>query len=94
MKYLKKLENRSRLEINKFKGKLGEAIVNTELNLNNWEVKRKPHGQDFEVSQRNLLNNKITKTIKVEVKTGKSQLSDLQKETQRKNPKIYKVVRI
>jgi len=91
-KIIKKQEKKLRIKRNQLQGKLGEVDAKNELIVEGYEIKRKPHGRDFDVRKVNPITGKKGKTIKVEVKTGKAKLSPLQKKTKKKN-KRFKLFR-
>ena len=82
---------RSRREVNRSnqeQGKAGEEQVKREYEMRGHDVERTGKGHDFKVSKRNWLTGK--KEIKyVEVKTGNSPLSPLQKKKKRQMGSKY-----
>jgi transketolase len=72
---------RSRREINQSnqeQGRSGEAQVKARYEMNGWKVTRTGKGHDYRVTRKNWTTGK-TETKYVEVKTGNSQLSPLQR---------------
>ena len=72
---------RSRREINQAnqeQGRSGEAQVKARYEMNGWAVTRTGKGHDYRVTRKNWTTGK-TETKYVEVKTGNSQLSPLQR---------------
>ncbi len=86
-KELKKLNRKVRMFRNRMQGKLGETDTANELIAKGWKVERKPFGQDF-------IATKGRKKRWIEVKTGKSKTSPLQRKIKKKvGDYRYKVVR-
>jgi hypothetical protein len=88
----KKQRKKEVLAENRAKGRAGEDIVRTEYALQGYEVERTGKGSDFRVRRRDIFTGRVIESKVVEVKTGKGQLSKLQKKTKRK--KKYKVERV
>ena len=78
---------------NRRKGAAGEEIVRMNYALRGYEVTRTGRGSDFHVQKRDLLG-KVIDSRDIEVKTGGSQLSDLQEETRRRKTGHYDVERL
>ena len=89
---VKKFTKRSRLENNKFSGKLTEEKYRVGRALEAYEVVRTGRGSDFKERKVNFLTGRKGPSTLVEVKYGNSKLSPLQRETQQ-NSKKYKVHR-
>lgn len=60
--------------------------------LAGYEVERTGRGSDFRIRRRDMLTGRVVESRLVEVKTGNSKLSKLQKRT-KKRKSNYKVVR-
>jgi len=88
-----KRDKKDILKENIAKGKAGEEEVKEMYELQDYEVKKAFRGKDFIMEKRDLIEDKIIETKHIEVKTGKSKLSNLQKKTKKGN-KNYKVERI
>ena len=76
---------RSRKEVikdNQQQGKAGEEQVKAKYELNGYKVTRTGRGHDYRATKKNWLNGK-RETKYVEVKTGNSKLSPLQKKKKR-----------
>lgn len=77
-----KTSRKFRDNINKSKGKFGEVAFVQHMDFKGKKVKRTGIGSDYTDGKKLY-----------EVKTGKSNLSRKQKETMKKNPKKYEVIR-
>ena len=93
----KKSKNQRRRETlaeNQAMGRAAERLVTLRKEI--WwgkdNVVRSPRGQDIVVKERNPWTGR-TKTIRYEIKSGKSKLSKLQLETKKRHPRSYKVER-
>ena len=86
------IKKRIQLRKNRLNGRYGENLFKLESAIGGFEVKRTSKGSDYKRRKVNLVTNKKSKWELVEVKTGKSKLSPLQKKTQKKI-KNYKVKR-
>jgi hypothetical protein len=75
------------------KGAAGEEIVRMNYAVRNYKVTRTGRGSDFHVEKRDLLR-RVVDSKDIEVKTGRSHLSELQEETKRKRRGHYKVERV
>ena len=75
------------------KGKVSEDIVAQRYGLYGYEVERTGRGSDFHVIKKDIFGN-VLDSKDIEVKSGRSQLSELQKETKRKKGGRYKVERV
>ncbi|MGI0040580.1 MAG: hypothetical protein ACRD94_01290 [Nitrosopumilaceae archaeon] len=76
---------KSRKEVireNQTRGKDGEEHIRRKYEFNGYEVKRTGKGHDFKAEKRDWLSGR-KETKYVEVKTGNSKLSDLQREKKR-----------
>ena len=82
---------RERLEKNKKRGKAGENLVKLKYWVNGWEMERTGRGSDFIARKRSFWSGKVLETKRIEVKTGKAKLSELQKKTRKRGH--YKVER-
>ena len=72
---------RSRKEVNRSnqeQGRNGETQVKSRYELNGWKMSRTGKGHDYRATRKNMWTGK-TETKYVEVKTGNSQLSRLQR---------------
>jgi hypothetical protein len=78
---------------NRRKGKASEEIVAQSYGLRGYKVERTGRGSDFHVTKRDILGN-VVESKDIEVKSGHSQLSKLQKETKRKKRGRYGVERV
>ena len=90
---LKKNKKRLRLVLNKSDGGLGEQLVFGDYIAKGFIVKRVPKGQDFIVLETNDLMEETGRKLYVEVNTGKSQLSRLQKLRKKEKGKDFIVIR-
>jgi hypothetical protein len=88
----KKEKMRERIAENYRKGKAAEEQFRIKCLLQGKEVERTGRGHDFRVRTRDLLTGRVVKSELVEVKAGKSKLSDLQRRT-KKRKSNYRVVR-
>jgi len=94
-KDLDKSRKRTRLKVNKIKGKMAEEGFVAYHSVGHNTVTRTGKGHDFKKTHRSVIGRKYEGTTFHEVKTGKSKQSKLQKKTQKKmGPKRYKVDRI
>ena len=87
---------KSRRQINREnqqQGKEGEDAVRQKYEFNGYEMERTGHGHDFKATKKNWWTGKKESKY-VEVKTGESQLSDLQKRRKRQLGKRYVVERL
>ena len=87
---------KSRRQINREnqqQGKEGEDAVRQKYEFNGYKMERTGHGHDFKATKKNgWTGEKESKYV--EVKTGESQLSDLQKRRKRQLGKRYVVERL
>lgn len=89
-----KARKREKIKKNKRKGKAAENQVRMELQLQGYQVERTGKGSDFRAKKRDLLTGEVVDEKLVEVKSGSSKLSKLQKKTRKKKgKKNYKVAR-
>jgi hypothetical protein len=65
------------------KGEAGEEIVKMHYAVRGYEVKRTGRGSDFHVRKKDVLGRVIV-SKDVEVKTGRSTLSELQEKTKKR----------
>ncbi|MEM2947608.1 MAG: hypothetical protein QXN96_05170 [Candidatus Bathyarchaeia archaeon] len=88
----KKQRKREVLEYNYTKGKIGEDLVAMKYTLMGYEVERTGRGSDFRVRKRDIFGRVIESKV-IEVKTGRSKLSKLQKKMKKKksNYRVEKV---
>lgn len=78
---------------NQSQGKIGEEKIKTKYEFSGYKVKRTGKGSDFKAERKNwLTGEKETKII--EVKTGSSRLSKLQKKKKRQHGRKYIVERL
>ncbi|MFB0504982.1 MAG: hypothetical protein ACETWE_14285 [Candidatus Bathyarchaeia archaeon] len=89
----KKQRTKERLAESQAKGKAGEDIVAMNYAMRGYEVERTGKGSDLRVRRRDPFTRRVTESKLVEVKTGKSRLSKLQKKTKKKKSN-YKVERV
>ena len=85
---------KSRREVNKEnqeQGREGEIKKMTEYELAGYEVERTGHGHDFKAIKRDPFTGKVVEIKYVEVKTGGSPLSPLQRKKKRQYGKRYVV---
>jgi hypothetical protein len=75
------------------KGKAAEEIVAQRYGLYGYKVERTGRGSDFHVTKRDLLG-RVIDSKDIEVKSGSSQLSELQEETRKRKRGHYKVERV
>lgn len=85
----KKQRSRTSRESNR-KGKVAEGIVKERYEMAGWKMERTGEGHDFKATRKNLLG-RVVETRYVEVKSGKSRQSKLQKQEQAKRRGHYKV---
>ena len=78
---------------NRRKGAAGEEIVSMNYGLRGYEVTRTGRGSDFHVEKRDILG-RVVDSRDVEVKTGQSQLSELQEQTKKRMRGHYTVERL
>ena len=88
----KKQIKREVIAENRRKGKAAEDSYRMRAQLVGYEVERTGRGHDFRVRKRDLLTGKVTYSGVREIKSGKAQLSKLQRKTKKKQSN-YKVVR-
>jgi hypothetical protein len=81
-----------RLKKNKKNGLVAERFFKLESAMNGYKVKRTGRGSDFKTKKSKLLSSKKESWNLIEVKSGNSKLSPLQKKTKKKEKK-YKVKR-
>ena len=87
---------KSRRQINREnqqQGKEGEDAVRQKYEFNGYKMERTGHGHDFKATKKNWWTGEKESKY-VEVKTGESQLSDLQKRRKRQLGKRYVVERL
>ena len=89
----KKQRKRDVLAENRAKGRAGERLVAMKYGLGGYEVERTGKGHDFRVRRRHPLTGRVVESKVVEVKTGKAQLSELQRKAKKKK-RNYKVERV
>jgi hypothetical protein len=78
---------------NRKKGRAGEEIARMNYAIRGYEITRTGRGSDFHVTKRDVLG-RVVDSKDIEVKTGKSPLSELQEETKRRKRGRYKVERV
>ncbi|MEM3489007.1 MAG: hypothetical protein QXO75_05045 [Nitrososphaerota archaeon] len=83
---------RERIAENRRKGKAAEEQFKTRCFLEGKEVERTGRGHDFRVRERDWWTGKVKRSYVVEVKSGESRLSKLQKKIKKKKSN-YKVVK-
>lgn len=89
----KKQRKRETIARNREKGRMGEDMVAMNYAMSGYEVDRThPKGADMTVRKRNLFTGRVTSTRRIEVKTGSSRLSPLQRKVKKK--KRTKVERV
>lgn len=88
---LRRLNKRVKLDLNKLKGKIGEDLVAINYMARGYEVERTGKGSDFRVRKRDLFTGRVTGSKLVEVKTGGSGLSKLQRKMKKKKKGKYEV---
>ena len=86
----KKQRKKEQLRENVRKGRAGEDQARMVYALRGYDVERTGKGSDFRARRRDMFTGKV-ESKRVEVKTGKSQLSKLQKKTKKKGK--YEVYR-
>lgn len=82
---------RSRRDVNRAnqeQGRNGESQVKARYEMNGWKMTRTGKGHDYRATRKNWGTGK-TETKYVEVKTGNSQLSDLQKKKKKQFGRKY-----
>lgn len=87
----KKQRMKDQIRDNYRKGKVGEDQVRMRYAIMGYEVERTGRGSDFRVRKRDF-TGRVRESRLVEVKTGRSDLSDLQRKTKKKGN--YKVERV
>jgi hypothetical protein len=92
-KSIKKTKKRQTLAVNQFRGKMAENVFEGQERMKGNSVTRTGHGHDYKVTHRDPFTGAAKGTTYHEVKTGNSQLSDLQKKTKKKMGSRYKVER-
>jgi hypothetical protein len=81
----KKQRKRDTLEDNRQRGRMGEDMVAMQYAMSGYEVDRThPRGADMRVRRRDPFTGRVTSSRLVEVKTGDSQLSPLQRRVRKK----------
>ncbi|MCW4005140.1 MAG: hypothetical protein NWF04_00870 [Candidatus Bathyarchaeota archaeon] len=90
---LRNFSKRQTLSNNRFRGRMAEESFALQQRLQGNDCKKIHRGGDFIVQKRDIFGNKIGKPKTVEVKTGKSQLSKIQRSTKRRLGKNFKEVR-
>lgn len=88
----KKAKKRERIKRNKRKGKAAEDQVKMELQLQGFQVERTGKGSDFRAKKRDPITGEVIDEKLVEVKSGESKLSRLQKKTKKKKGKENYIV--
>jgi len=89
-----KASKRETLAANRKRGKIAEEYAEINAVSHGYTVTRTPHGQDQTWRHRSIGTGRVTKTVRVEVKSSDTApLSKLQKAT-KKTHKNYKEVRI
>jgi hypothetical protein len=89
----KKQRKRETIARNRERGRMGEDMVAMKYAMSGYEVDRThPRGADMTIRKRDLFTGRVTSTRRVEVKTGGSQLSPLQRRVKKK--KRTKVERV
>ena len=91
-KISKKQIKRDVIAENRRKGQAGEEAIRMRYALQGYEMERTGRGHDFRARKRDIFSGKVIESKVVEVKTGKSQLSKLQRKTKSKGN--YKVERV
>lgn len=91
--WLNNTNRRIRNQQNQEQGRQGERIVETKYRLMGYKVQRTGRGHDYKVSQRNPLTGEKRSKF-VEVKTGNSELSPLQKRYKKHYGNRYVVERL
>jgi hypothetical protein len=89
----KKQRKRETIASNRERGRMGEDLVAMKYAASGYEVDRThPKGADMTVRKRDLFTGRVTSTRRIEVKTGRSKLSPLQRKMKKK--KRTKVERV
>ena len=88
----KKQRQRDQIRQNFRKGRAGEDQVRMKYMMQGYEVERTGRGSDFRVRKRDPFTGRVRESKLVEVKTGRADLSDLQRKTKKKSN--YKVERV
>jgi hypothetical protein len=88
----KKQKKRRKLEEARRKGRAGEEAYKFGAMLRGAEVERTGRGHDYIERRRDLFTGKVS-TKYVEVKTGRAELSKLQRKTKKKMKERYTVAR-
>ncbi len=92
--WMKKIVKKQLLANNRLKGELAEMGVGINYSLSGHNVRRTGRGSDFEMQKlEDFTGKRIGRKTLVEVKSGGSKLSDLQKETKKKHEGRYKIIR-
>ncbi len=92
IKKSKRQRKRELLERNRQQGKWAEAIVGMQYALSGYEVEKVHVGADLRIRKRDPFTGRIVRIEYVEVKSGNSPLSPLQRKLKRK--KRTKVERV
>ncbi len=85
--------NQTRQKANQEQGKAGEIQTKTNWEWNGWKMTRTGRGHDYRATRKNFFTGK-TETKYVEVKTGNSKLSTLQKKKKKQLGSKYVVERL
>ena len=81
----KKQRKRDTLEDNRQRGRMGEDMVAMKYAMSGYEVDRThPRGTDMRIRRRDPFTGRVTSSRLVEVKTGDSRLSPLQRRVRKK----------
>jgi len=76
---------KERAKRNHRRGRAAEKQVETELLMEGYEVERVHEGADFKARRRDPLTGDIVEEKKVEVKSGRSQLTERQKKEKKRS---------
>ncbi|MEM3982683.1 MAG: hypothetical protein QXJ21_07520 [Thermofilum sp.] len=88
----RRLPPEERLRLNRIKGELAESWARTKYEAMGYEVRRTRRGSDFRAIYRNVWGD-VVEDKYVEVKSGDSQLSPLQRRMRKRLKRRYVVER-
>jgi hypothetical protein len=81
----KKQRKRETIASNRERGRMGEDLVAMNYAMSGYEVDRThPRGADMTVRRRDMFTGRVISTKRIEVKTGSSKLSPLQRKVKKK----------
>jgi hypothetical protein len=81
----KKQRKRETIANNRERGRRGEDLVAMNYAMSGYEVDRThPRGADMTVRRRDMFTGRVISTKRIEVKTGSSKLSPLQRKVKKK----------